>query len=175
MFDFQPPAGPKGIRPKEGSGDIRFYAPNRDLANLGVPLLKQALLHFETLPHPDPMYAAVLSPIPAEHQMACVSQVARDLATVVRNVMRDPTEQGPRLDAAVAKYMECRVPHQPEGWQRAAMAALLLRYGEVTLGATFAAICDVTPLHGEPPCDRSLAGVLAAADRLGQIGASSGE
>ena len=157
--DCQPTATATQVRDKS-TGDVRYYAPNRDIAYLGPHMLRHALVGFSEFPNPDAVYATVLaaSGLSAEQQRDEMCKIARDLATCIKSAVDE--KQSSRLEQVVNDLTQLRTANP------AVLCALLAKIGELMIGATFAGLLDITPSDGEPPNIRSIEALVEFAGTI---------
>lgn len=156
--NIQPAAVREQFRASSNT-DARAYAPARDLAYIGPTLVREALDYFsiERRPPPDSPYGLLLNSIPLNEQLNELGKVAR----VLKHCFIEASRPGipDRMVNILAKAAEFKELNPY------AVAAVLSRLGELTLGCAFQGILDVTPIDSEPPQMPTIHGMAAAAQK----------
>lgn len=150
---IQPPAAESQTR---GGQDSRLYAPSRDLAYVGPQLVRRALTLFDAEPDASTAYGTLLKNIPEAQRMEELCRVAEFMAHCWSGMYDTANDRIDVIAAQYAAYSDLN-PY--------ALAAVLARVGELTIGAAFQGLLDVTPMDGEPPHTRSIQALIQEAEK----------
>jgi hypothetical protein len=144
------------LRPAGSSGPM--YAPDRDLAHCGLPLLQAALDWLDS--EPPPAWHQRLRTLAGVSDEDC-GHAAVLLADAFNRFARPET---PKFMDALAEAVAARHPGGPAAWDPTALAFVFMLYGWEVAGATYRARREAHQVGSEPPTD--LAAFRAEADAL---------
>jgi len=153
---IQPAAVSDQIRPR--GGDDRFYAPERDIAYIGVAIIREALLRLSQDPINDNTYSTILAHV--EDPDARIQQLCEVAKLLKLCLIRAGREAPTRLTDLMSTHEELNNidPH--------VLCAVMAQIGELAVACMYQGILDVTPVDGEAPHQPTIASTILAAEKF---------